>query len=738
MSDKLEQAFRLTAEEHAEAFERYANAFLVDDYPELQPLGGKKDKGMDARVCNNEIGEAVLVVQSCVSPATVARTKILGTIKKLMDNLPEVLIYCTSAVVAMALDETKRELRQNYKIALEICDAPWFTQRQKTSTNRASVSEQYSEEVLAPFIRELQPDRLYSLVLSDREERVAVQYLEAVNLDRSRNSNLTKSIFEGLIACVTRDSDPPNKVYSEEDIVSAVCAMFPSGHATRIKNIVPARIRKLVKQKALHFNTSAGGYVLSFPYRQKVQQNMQKAQDQELNFLAALSSAVKTTAEDREIDYEFSAEKIVDIGHQCVLWYLNEQSKAIADPSSGLLNILNTEKLVGTYLDTAPLPEEKGNVQISRDIILDLLPHALYVTLNSKDQEIAQYLRSKADLFIIRSFLQATPEVQKACRKLLSHDVLYLDTTILVRCIAEFYSSPRQQPLVNTLAAARQLGFKLRTWLPYIEELVSHINGPVLLEWRNHFQGLSENQLEPMLRTAPTLLRVFHQRVEAEGGSLESIVEEITGKTNVLENAAEFLKEEFGIESKEFQLGDGLDEEEQTIYGEWLNGKRRYKNMTEDRFDLLVRNDVNSYVSILNLRRQNKSEGPNYGPKIWYLTFDRMPARIARVLSPDRNAVYDITMNLSYLINCVATLANVGELTISNEILPATTILDEIEMVPSEIREIYRAESKPGDKKYQRERRLRELTHQLKAGEGAMSDHSAPMEKIDILPDEYI
>ena len=115
-----------------------------------------------------------------------------------------------------------------------------------------------------------------------------------------------------------------------------------------------------------------------------------------------------------------------------------------------------------------------------------------------------------------------------------------------------------------------------------------------------------------------------------------------------------------------------------------------------------------------------------------------MPARIARVLSPDRNAVYDITMNLSYLINCVATLANVGELTISNEILPATTILDEIEMVPSEIREIYRAESKPGDKKYQRERRLRELTHQLKAGEGAMSDHSAPMEKIDILPDEYI
>lgn len=585
--------------------------------------------------------------------------------------------------------------------------------------------------------KELQPDRLYRLVLSDEEERIAVQYLEAVNLDRSRNSNLTKSIFDGLIACVTRDSDPPNQVYSEEDIVSAVCAMFPSRHATRIRHIVPARIKKLVTRKALHFNTSAGGYVLSFPYRKKVQHSMQKAQDQEIAFLATLSSAVKTTAKDREIDYEFSAERIVEIGHQCVLWYLNEQSKSMANPSSGLLNILNTEKLVGTYLDTIHLPKEKGKV-ISRDIILDLLPHAMYVTLNSKDQEIAKYLRSKADLFIIRSFLQVTPEVQQACRKLLSPDVLYLDTTILVRCIAESYSLSERQPLLNTLEAARKLGFKLRTWLPYIEELVSHIKGPVLLEWRNHFQGLSENQLEPMLRTAPTLLRVFHQRVEAEGGSLESIVEEITGKTNVLENAAEFLKEEFGIKSQEFQLGDGLDEEKQTIYGEWLNGKRRHENMTEDRFALLVRNDVNSYVSILNLRRQNKSEGPNYGPKVWYLTFDRMPARIAKVLSPDWNAVYDITMNLSYLINCVATLVNVGELDISNERLPATTILDESEMVPSEIRELYHAEWKPGDKKYQRERRLRELTHQLKAGEGAMLDHSVAMEKIDILPDEYI
>jgi len=117
--------------------------------------------------------------------------------------------------------------------------------------------------------------------------------------------------------------------------------MFPDGHAARIKEIVPGRIQHLVNKKALHFNKAAAGYVLSFPYRNKVQGSIQKAQDRELTFLAALNSAVKATAEDREIDYEFLPETIVDIGHQCILWYMSAQGKTIADPSVGLLNILN-------------------------------------------------------------------------------------------------------------------------------------------------------------------------------------------------------------------------------------------------------------------------------------------------------------------------------------------------------------------------------------------------------------
>jgi hypothetical protein len=75
---------------------------------------------------------------------------------------------------------------------------------------------------------------------------------------------------------------------------------------------------------------------------------------------------------------------------------------------------------------------------------------------------------------------------------------------------------------------------------------------------------------------------------------------------------------------------------------------------------------------------------------------------------------------------------------IPTELLPATTILDEMEKVPTELRTVYQRQWRPGDRKYQRERRLCDLTHQLKAAEGVSLDPLSTTGKFDILPDEDI
>ena len=741
MSIRLVKAFKVTDEEHADAFERFANAFLVDDYPELKALGGKKDKGMDAYVYDDVAGKVVMVVQSCVSPASRARTKVLGTINKLNENnlLPNVFIYCTSANIGTELDETKKELRRDYKISLDVCDAAWFDTRHQMSQNRAAISETYARETLEPFVRGLEPDKLYSLVLGEDQQRIAVQYLEAMNVDRAKDSNLTKGIFDALIACVTRDSDPPHTAYSQEAIVSAICGMFPAGHAPRIKEIVPGRIQHLVNKKALHLNKKAGGYVLSFQYRERVQGNIKKAQERELAFLAALSAAVKQTAEERAVDYEFSTEKVVEVGHQVVLWYLREQGKVVSDPVAGMLNILNAEKLLDEFLERHPLPKAKGKTPPTEEQLRDLLPHALFTTLNAKDEEVRQYLRAKADLFIVHGFLQATPNVQEACQKLLGGDILYLDTTILIRCIAEHYSTGSRKPLLDTLEGAKRLGYQLRTWKPYIGELVSHLRNRVQQEWSNHYQRRSSEELAVLLRTARTLIRVFCDRVKADGGSLPDIVDEILGTANEHENAVEFLKEVFGITTQELPRLDGDDEDMRgRAHNAWSREKRRPENVPEDRFQILVDNDVNSYVSILRLRRELKPQGPDYGHKIWYLSMDRMPWRIAGILSPKRDAAYEVAMSFSYLMNCVATLAIVGRASLPDELIPATTILEESELVPGEIRAIYEREVRLSDKPFLQVRRVRDLTHQLKSSRPLAGEPLVADVELELVPEEEI
>lgn len=741
MASKLEMAFGMTKEEHSGAFERFANAFLIPDYPELEILGGKQDKAMDARIVEDG-RKVVLVVQTCVSPATGARTKVLKTVRELIKyrNLPPTLVYCTPATIKLALDETKTELRRDHGLMLEVHDAPWFCARENFPTSRSVISHDYAQAIFEPVLKQIDPNHLYSGILSDEEERVAIQYLEAQSLDRARGGNLTKGIYEALVIYATRDSDPPNKVFTEQQIIDAICAMFPDGHRERIAKVVPGRIAKLAGQKMIHFNRQSNGFILSNAQREKLGANIGKATDRELAFRAALQMAITATAEDREIDYEYDVDGLVNTAHGCVLWYMHEQGRRFVDPISGISNVINAERLVSIYLEAHP--PANGNPKLTVQIITDILPHALYSTLNSPQADTRQYLRSKADLFIMQAFLQVTPDVQAACQKILSNDVIYLDTTIIIRCIAEMFSGDAQKPLTQTLRSAQKLGIQLRTWRPYIDELVSHLKGPVRLEWLNHFREIRPGDMEPYLRTAPTLIGIFHNYCQTAGGNVGSVVDQIIGTSNETENAIEFLREELGVTTECLPSVEAGQEQDfrQKAFGLWLGGKSRHKNMSEARFELLVRNDVNAFAALVKLRSTIKPEGRNYGYKIWMLTLDRMPWRMPRLLGEANNSLYHVAMSLDYLLNYVSTLANASAVPLPDEVLPATAILDESEQMSSELRDVFVDEwQKKHEKKYVRERRVRDLAHKLKSFAPLDEEQAAdPSVKLEPLPDEEI
>src|SRR5208337_3014839 len=85
------------------------------------------------------------------------------------------------------------------------------------------------------------------------------------------------------------------------------------------------------------------------------------------------------------------------------------------------------------------------------------------------------------------------------------------------------------------------------------------------------------------------------------------------------------------------------------------------------------------------------------------------------MMSQKRESKYEVAMTFSYPMNCVATLAMIGQANIPLALIPATTILAEAELVPSQVRAVYEKEVKPGDKPFLLVRKVRDLTHQLKS-----------------------
>lgn len=626
--------------------------------------------------------------------------------------LPATLVYCTSAKVGNALDELKRDLRRDKHLALEVHDFAWLNQRELTTSDRAALSDRYATEILAPIQRGVDPSVLYSGVLSDEQERLAFQFLEAQKLDRKGGGNLTKRVFEALIVCVLRQTPELGTSYSLDYVTTSIAHLFHEALRPRVIEIVNARVESLRDKGVLQFNKDAGAFALSTEKREAFLQRLSAAKDRDAIFRARLIRAIDDTATEREIDYSFDRNVLASICHSCVLWHMKAQADRFVDPYTSVAQIIYADRLLDAFVKNNPL---RGAAKALKDAVADVLPHVLYTVLNSRDNEVQAYLRDKADLFIMQAFLQVTPDVYEACRNLVGQDTVYLDTSALIRCVAELYSEAGHGPLTAALRCARALNTRLCVWKSHIDELVTHLRGPVLLEWENHLSALNESEIEPYLWTAPTLLKVFADASRRRHRGFRQLVEEIIGRANEWENTKEYLIQELGIvvENTPAQEDNAWWS---NVFGVWLANKRKSPRLSEERFDLLVRNDVNAFCAVVQMRRKLPVRGTNYGQKVWLLTFDNMFWRVPKLLEHASDHVYQIGMSMDYLINYVATAAQAGILELPDEVLPATAIIDETESGATELREIVVERwNQPGERKYMRERRLRDLVHELKS-----------------------
>ena len=569
---------------------------------------------------------------------------------------------------------------------------------------------------------------VYTAVLDDDESILALQYLEAQRFDRRKGGNLTKVILNSHIVFALRETEPPKRLMQRQEILDAVAGRFTESHRVRLEQLIPPRIDWLAKKGVAKHHTKEDAYALAFEYRKKLKALVEQGEESDVALRAGLYSAIDAMATEKQIDYAYDRDTMATLAHECIVWLLANQARRFSASHQDFL-VLDAESVVEGFLSSRDI--KVTNHGIDKNIVLDLLPGAIFHVLNDDENgDLKRYLRAKADAFVWQAFMQNTPDVQAVCKKLLQGDTIFLDTSVLVRCIAERHLPANRRPLLTTLAHARTLNFKLQTFQCYIDELISHIKGPVLLEWRNHYKQHIKGSIAAEAPEATTLIRVFDSSPDK---SVEDCVMEVTGNYNESVNTQEFLQHEFGVTCAE--LFRPQNDEEQGISdlveSAWFQLRVRRHTMSREIYELLVRNDVKAFCSIVFMRSKLKAQGANYGDKIWLLTADRVPWRIPRKIDETRNPQFGVAMSLSYLVNCVSTLAIASSNDISDEVLPAAMVLEQGDMIPMELRDtIRKLRQETSGPRYQIDRRIRDLVHELKSRKPDLTAQS--MEDIEI------
>lgn len=178
-------------------FEKFASQFLAFDYPSLRTVATQSgDLGRDSELFSPE-GDSSVLLQYSVTEGW--KTKVRQTAKRINENFPEasLLIYATNQQIGADGDALKKELRKDFKLALDIHDRGWFLDRMLVPPERAKVAEALAKEVVDQFLAEREVIDSSSPALSSFESKAAVIHLQLQWEDDFRERGSQSCVMRG-------------------------------------------------------------------------------------------------------------------------------------------------------------------------------------------------------------------------------------------------------------------------------------------------------------------------------------------------------------------------------------------------------------------------------------------------------------------------------------------------------------------------------------------------------------
>ncbi len=625
-------------------FERLCSDFLISELASLRPMAAPSgDGGRDSELFSPE-GNPLVAIQYSVAKDW--RTKVRKTVTRLKAKHPnsKILIYMSNQQIGGQADDLKRELIQD-GLMLDPRDRNWFLERALTDATRENAARQIIDIIARPYLAGEGVINKPTSPLTSGEAKAALVYLGLQWQDDITEKGLTKLSFDALVRAALRHTHSEKRM-DRQQIREAVYAALPSAERNPIDQQVDKALQRLTKRFIRHWQKE-DEFCLTYAESQRILGRLAEKETEENEFNLVVeeycTECLKELDVSQEQDFIDLKDRVVRILEQLLLKRGEAFVEAVLTESLRRIGFSEMSDLILEDIMANPPPNST---------IIEHYPNLVATTIQSLLAEPTEstnlYLRRLANSYTLLSFLNQTPDVQSATRKLFSHGTIWIDTTVLLPLFAEqIEEDENRRRLTRIFNSCVNAGVELRVTTGIVQEVNAHMNN-----------ALRCSQYQPgVWRGRIPYLYYQYLHTGNAPASFWKWLSLFRGAERPVDDIIQFLDDAFSIKRQELdEAAQDVPKEQKwaltRLWSEAHKNRRQHTQTTdEETTRILIRHDVETYLGVVALRK--KEDVSELGYRHWLLTIDRNAWEIRDLLRDEFKADTPPSplLSISFLLN---------------------------------------------------------------------------------------
>jgi hypothetical protein len=628
-------------------FEGLCSSFLAGEFSNLRTMAHPSgDGGRDSQLFSPESKPSIVAQYSI---AQKWKLKIRETVKRLKQEFPSVniLIYMSNQQIGGQADELRKEVLEG-GIYLDLRDRNWFFDRLAFDSKHEAAANELIDRIARPFLEGEAIIERPTSPLTSAEAKAAVLYLGLQFQDDIAEKGLTKLCFEALVRAALRQTHSQKRL-SRERIHEIVSAALPNADIEIVSVQIDSALKRLTKRYVRHWQKD-DEFCLKHDEHLRITSRLADSAAEDANFLESVQHCCSLClVEIDQADHEDQDDLVLRIPRIMERMLLTQGEEFVTAVITDTLNRVGLEKLNDIIIKDLDEMPPVSAISHHYPRIINMIIQSL---LTEANESMRNYLKRLSDSYTLLAFLNHTPDVQSATRKLFSHGTIWIDTTVLLPILAERIDDDQENwRLTKTLIAGSEAGIKWRVTSGIIREINAHMNTAVTcsncqpLSWRGripflYYKFLCSGRPPAEFRKWLSLFRGLEQPED---------------------DIAQFLFEVLGIERQD------LIDESRTVADDlryaagrlWTDAHEERRRGNEQQIDdattrMLIDHDLETYLGVIALRKPEQVTELGY--RNWLLTRDRIAWTIRDSLYKEFQSRTPPSplMSLSFLLNTMA------------------------------------------------------------------------------------